>query len=46
MILNMGSLHPLIYSFQLIVNLDGEDVIDCEPILGHLHTKMEIFLEE
>jgi len=22
---------------RLIVTLDGEDVIDCEPVLGYLH---------
>jgi len=26
---------------RLIVTLDGEDVIDCEPILGYLHRGME-----
>jgi len=30
-----GAQHPLIYGvLWLIVALDGEDVINCEPILG------------
>jgi NAD(P)H-quinone oxidoreductase subunit H len=30
---------------QLILNLDDEDVIDCEPILGYLHRGMEKITE-
>ncbi|KAL2518805.1 NAD(P)H-quinone oxidoreductase subunit H [Abeliophyllum distichum] len=30
---------------RLIVTLDGEDVIDCEPILGYLHRGMEKIAE-
>ncbi|CAH1441816.1 unnamed protein product [Lactuca virosa] len=38
MIVNMGPHHPSMHDvLRLIVTLDGEDVIDCEPILGYLH---------
>ncbi|KAK9982519.1 hypothetical protein SO802_035584 [Lithocarpus litseifolius] len=30
---------------RLVVTLDGEDVIDCEPILGYLHRGMEKIAE-
>ena len=42
MIVNMGPQHPSMHGvLRLIVTLDGEDVIDCEPILGYLHGGME-----
>lgn len=35
MIVNMGPHHPSMHGvLRLIVTLDGEDVIDCEPVLG------------
>ncbi|THG07252.1 hypothetical protein TEA_024608 [Camellia sinensis var. sinensis] len=38
MIVNMGPHHPSMHGvLRLIVTLDGENVIDCEPILGYLH---------
>ncbi|KAL5067336.1 hypothetical protein RYX36_018223 [Vicia faba] len=38
MIVNIGPQHPSMHGvLRLIVTLDGEDVIDCEPILGYLH---------
>lgn len=30
---------------RLIVTLDGEDVVDCEPVLGYLHRGMEKIAE-
>ncbi|KAJ4739799.1 hypothetical protein LUZ62_004412 [Rhynchospora pubera] len=42
MIVNMGPHHPSMHGvLRLILTLDGEDVIDCEPILGYLHRGME-----
>ena len=33
MIVNMGPQHPSMHGvLRLIVTLDGEDVIDCEPV--------------
>ncbi|KAF4348546.1 hypothetical protein F8388_000225 [Cannabis sativa] len=42
----MGPQHPSMHGvLRLIVTLDGEDVIDCEPILGYLHRGMEKIAE-
>ncbi|KAL2340325.1 hypothetical protein Fmac_008265 [Flemingia macrophylla] len=46
MIINMGPHHPSMHGvLRLIVTLDGEDVIACEPILGYLHRGMEKIAE-
>nr|YP_010385499.1 NADH dehydrogenase subunit 7 [Convallaria pseudomajalis]UPN62907.1 NADH dehydrogenase subunit 7 [Convallaria pseudomajalis]UYC29262.1 NADH dehydrogenase subunit 7 [Convallaria majalis] len=46
MIVNMGPHHPSMHGvLRLIVTLDGEDVIDCEPVLGYLHRGMEKIAE-
>ncbi|KAF6151454.1 hypothetical protein GIB67_016266 [Kingdonia uniflora] len=42
----MGPQHPSMHGvLQLVVTLDGEDVIDCEPVLGYLHRGMEKIAE-
>ncbi|XP_038880427.1 NAD(P)H-quinone oxidoreductase subunit H, chloroplastic-like [Benincasa hispida] len=42
----MGPHHPSMHGvLRLILTLDGEDVIDCEPILGYLHRGMEKIAE-
>ncbi len=46
MLLNMGPHHPSMHGcFRLIVTLDGEDVVDCEPVIGYLHRGMEKIAE-
>ncbi len=46
MIVNMGFYYLLMYGvFRFIVILDGEDVIDCEFILGYLYRGMEKIVE-
>jgi NAD(P)H-quinone oxidoreductase subunit H len=46
MVINMGPHHPATHGcFRLVVTLDGEDVIDCEPVLGYLHRGMEKIAE-
>lgn len=46
MTLNMGPHHPSMHGvLRLIVTLDGEDVIDCQPVLGYLHRGMEKIAE-
>nr|YP_009578636.1 NADH-plastoquinone oxidoreductase subunit 7 [Taxus globosa]YP_009579046.1 NADH-plastoquinone oxidoreductase subunit 7 [Taxus floridana]QBK33573.1 NADH-plastoquinone oxidoreductase subunit 7 [Taxus globosa]QBK34967.1 NADH-plastoquinone oxidoreductase subunit 7 [Taxus globosa]QBK35049.1 NADH-plastoquinone oxidoreductase subunit 7 [Taxus floridana]QBK35541.1 NADH-plastoquinone oxidoreductase subunit 7 [Taxus floridana]QBK36033.1 NADH-plastoquinone oxidoreductase subunit 7 [Taxus floridana] len=46
MMVSMGPHHPSMHGvLRLIVTLDGEDVIDCEPILGYLHRGMEKIAE-
>nr|QYB21578.1 NADH-plastoquinone oxidoreductase subunit 7 [Halocarpus bidwillii] len=43
---SMGPHHPSMHGvLRLMVTLDGEDVIDCEPILGYLHRGMEKIAE-
>ena len=44
MIISMGPHHPSMHVvLRLIVTLDGENVIDCEPILGYLLEVWKIF---
>lgn len=46
MIISMGPHHPSMHGvLRLIVTLDGENVVDCEPILGYLHRGMEKIAE-
>jgi NADH-quinone oxidoreductase subunit D len=42
MTINMGPVHPATHGvLRLLLELDGETVISCEPIIGYLHTGME-----
>jgi NAD(P)H-quinone oxidoreductase subunit H len=46
MTINMSPHHPSMHGvLRLIVILDGEDVIDCEPVIGYLHRGMEKIAE-
>jgi NAD(P)H-quinone oxidoreductase subunit H len=46
MVINMGPHHPSMHGcFRIIVTLDGEDVVDCEPVIGYLHRGMEKIAE-
>nr|YP_011003808.1 NADH-plastoquinone oxidoreductase subunit 7 [Lycopodium japonicum]WPS66379.1 NADH-plastoquinone oxidoreductase subunit 7 [Lycopodium japonicum] len=46
MIVSMGPHHPSMHGvLRLIVTLDGENVINCEPVLGYLHRGMEKIAE-
>lgn len=46
MVINMGPHHPSTHGvLRLMVTLDGEDIIDCEPVLGYLHRGMEKIAE-
>ncbi len=46
MVINLGPHHPAMHGcFRLIVTLDGEDVVDCEPVMGYLHRGMEKIAE-
>ncbi|GKV53820.1 hypothetical protein SLEP1_g60334 [Rubroshorea leprosula] len=43
---HMGPHHPSMHGvLRLIITLDGEDVVDCEPILGYLHRGMKKITE-
>jgi NADH-quinone oxidoreductase subunit D len=42
MIINMGPQHPSTHGvLRLLLELDGETVIRCEPVIGYLHTGIE-----
>ena len=42
MILNMGPQHPSTHGvLRLMLELKGEEVLRCKPIIGYLHTGME-----
>ncbi len=46
-ILNMGPVHPSTHGvFRMRVTLDGEVVIDIEPVIGYLHRGVEKLTEE
>src|SRR5512142_722843 len=42
MTLNMGPQHPSTHGvLRLVLELDGETVIRCTPVIGYLHTGIE-----
>ena len=42
MLINMGPQHPSTHGvLRLVLELDGETVISCEPAIGYLHTGIE-----
>ena len=42
MIINMGPQHPSTHGvLRLLLELDGETVVACKPIIGYLHTGIE-----
>ena len=42
MIINMGPQHPSTHGvLRLLLELDGETIVTCEPIVGYLHTGIE-----
>jgi NADH-quinone oxidoreductase subunit D len=44
---NMGPQHPSTHGvLRLVLELDGETVIDCQPEIGYLHTGIEKTAEE
>ncbi|MEH2358360.1 NAD(P)H-quinone oxidoreductase subunit H [Nostoc sp.] len=46
MVINFGPHHPSMHGcFRIVVTLDGEDVLDCEPVIGYLHRGMEKIAE-
>lgn len=46
MTLNMGPQHPATHgTLRVIVKLDGEQVIDCEPVMGYMHRGYEKLTE-
>jgi len=42
MVINMGPQHPSTHGvLRLVLELDGETVVSCEPVIGYLHTGIE-----
>ncbi len=42
MIINMGPQHPSTHGvLRMVLELDGESVVSCRPVLGYLHTGIE-----
>jgi NADH-quinone oxidoreductase subunit D len=42
MVINMGPVHPSTHGvLRLVLELDGETVLACRPVIGYLHTGME-----
>jgi NADH-quinone oxidoreductase subunit D len=42
MVINMGPVHPSTHGvLRLVLELDGETVTACSPVIGYLHTGME-----
>jgi NADH-quinone oxidoreductase subunit D len=42
MIINMGPQHPSTHGvLRMVLELDGENVMGCRPVLGYLHTGIE-----
>ncbi|MGQ0669478.1 MAG: NADH dehydrogenase (quinone) subunit D [Actinomycetota bacterium] len=42
MIVNMGPQHPSTHGvLRLVLELDGETVVSCRPVIGYLHTGIE-----
>ncbi len=47
MILNMGPQHPSTHGvLRLVLELDGENIVRCDPHLGYLHRAFEKIAEE
>ena len=47
MVINMGPQHPSTHGvLRLVLNLDGEIVRKCEPVIGYLHRGMEWLLQK
>ena len=46
LVISLGPHHPSMHGvLRLIVTLDGENVVDCEPVVGYLHRGMEKIAE-
>ena len=47
LVLNMGPQHPSTHGvLRVVLELDGETVLSCKPIIGYLHTGIEKSMEE
>lgn len=46
MVVNVGPQHPSTHGvIRLIITLDGEQIVACEPVIGYLHRGLEKMME-
>ena len=46
LVINMGPQHPSTHGvLRLVLKLDGEKVVDCDPVIGYLHRGVEKLCE-
>ena len=46
MIINMGPWHPAMHgTVRLVLELDGENIVNCDPDIGYLHRGLEKMCE-
>jgi NADH-quinone oxidoreductase subunit D len=46
LVVNMGPQHPSTHGvLRLVLTIDGETVVDCQPVIGYLHSSMEKIAE-
>ncbi|MES4792460.1 MAG: hypothetical protein C4321_05270, partial [Chloroflexota bacterium] len=46
MTINVGPQHPATHGvFRMVLTVDGEKVVDCEPYIGYLHRGLEKLTE-
>jgi NADH-quinone oxidoreductase subunit D len=46
MVINVGPQHPSTHGvLRLILTLDGEQIVGCEPVIGYLHRGLEKMME-
>lgn len=46
MVINVGPQHPSTHGvLRLILTLDGEQIMNCEPVIGYLHRGLEKMME-
>src|SRR5919199_1386248 len=46
LVVNMGPQHPSTHGvLRLVLELDGETVVSCRPVIGYLHTGIEKNME-
>jgi NADH-quinone oxidoreductase subunit D len=46
LLVNMGPQHPSTHGvLRLVLTIDGETVVDCDPVIGYLHSSLEKIAE-
>ncbi len=46
LLVNMGPQHPSTHGvLRLVLTIDGETIVDCDPVIGYLHSSLEKIAE-